>query len=176
LFEVPVRLRQPLASRTGCLRCHRLCDATATGAHLTILRVAAPKIRSSSVKSRGSAVGVVPAARCHAGTSSCICRAGRIAPRATDRPSPRQPSDIKVLYRFHQNNDASISEVAHTSSPIPPPRSPASNRERNHGTSTTYSRMYLRDVSCDGADHCGHGVGVPALFDIRRGLRSSGLL
>src|SRR5207245_10716759 len=23
---------------------------------------------------------------------------GRIAPRATDRPSPRQPSDIKVLY------------------------------------------------------------------------------
>jgi hypothetical protein len=38
------------------------------------------------------------------------------------------------------------------------------------------SRMYLRDGSCDGADHCGHGVGVPALFDIRRGLRSSGLL
>jgi hypothetical protein len=43
--------RQPLASRTGCLRCHRLCDAvsTATGAHLTVLRVAAPKIRSSGV-------------------------------------------------------------------------------------------------------------------------------
>jgi hypothetical protein len=32
------------------LRCHRQCDAvsTATGAHLTVLRVAAPKIRSSS--------------------------------------------------------------------------------------------------------------------------------
>src|SRR6266498_2151488 len=37
--------------------------------------------------------------------------------RTTDRPSPRQPSDIKVLYRFHQNNNVSISEVAHTSPP-----------------------------------------------------------
>jgi len=31
--------------------------------------------------------------------------------------------------------------------------------------------MYLRDGSCDGADHCGHDVGVPALLDFRRGLR-----
>jgi hypothetical protein len=31
---------------------------------------------------------------------------------------------------------------------------------RNHGTSTTYSRMYVRGGSCDGADHCGHDVGV----------------
>jgi hypothetical protein len=31
-----------------------------------------------------------------------------------------EESLIKVLYRFQQNNDVSISEVAHTSSPIPP--------------------------------------------------------
>jgi hypothetical protein len=48
---------------------------------------------------------------------------GRIAPRATDRPSPRQPSDIKVLYRFHQNNGCSKCEVAHTSPPIRPSQS-----------------------------------------------------
>ena len=45
---------------------------------------------------------------------------GRIAPRATDRPSSRQPSDIKVLYRFHQNNGCSKCEVVHTSLPIRP--------------------------------------------------------
>jgi hypothetical protein len=37
-----------------------------------------------------------------------------------------EESLIKVLYRFHQNNDVSISEGAHTSPPIPPLRSPAS--------------------------------------------------
>ena len=37
--------------------------------------------------------------------------------RTTDRPSPRQPSDIKVLYRFHQNNRCSKCEVAHISPP-----------------------------------------------------------
>jgi len=40
-----------------------------------------------------------------------------------------EESLIKVLCRFHQNNDVSMSEIAHTSSPIPPPRSPASNQE-----------------------------------------------
>src|SRR5262249_50094630 len=36
--SVDVTLRQPLASRTESLRCHRQCDAaTATGEHLTVL-------------------------------------------------------------------------------------------------------------------------------------------
>src|SRR5258707_11822956 len=72
--------------------------------------------------------------------------------QAWDTASP-SVSLIEVLYRFHQNNDASISEVAHTSPPIPPLRSPASNQEGNHGTSTTYSRMYLRDDFCGSGDH-----------------------
>jgi hypothetical protein len=31
-----------------------------------------------------------------------------------------EESLIKVLYRFHQTNNVSISEVAHTSLPVPP--------------------------------------------------------
>src|SRR5258707_904299 len=49
--------------------------------------------------------------------------------QAWDTASP-SVSLIEVLYRFHQNNDVSISEVAHTSPPIPPLRSPASNQRR----------------------------------------------
>src|SRR5262249_57970731 len=37
---------EPLASRTGCLRCHRQCDpdpiSTATGEHLTVLQGSSP--------------------------------------------------------------------------------------------------------------------------------------
>jgi hypothetical protein len=63
---------------------HRQCDAvsTATGAHLTVLRVAAPKIRSS--------VTELESARPH---WHAITRAVVKA------------SLIKVLYCFHQNND-----------------------------------------------------------------------
>jgi hypothetical protein len=91
--QAPSFLWSPPALKQAT-RAFRLAgDRIAIGAHLTVLRVAAPKIRSSSVTDLAEAQSALYQLRaCHAGTSSCRCRAGRIAPRATDRPSPRQPS------------------------------------------------------------------------------------
>ena len=50
---------------------------------------------------------------------------------------------------------SACSQLAHTSPPDSLYRHRQYNQEGNHGTSTTYIRMHLRDDSCDGADHCG---------------------
>ena len=74
---------------------------------------------------------------------------------ATPCPTSRSWS---VLYCFHQNNDDSKCEVAHTSPPIFPIKSGrlGARKGEHHGTKTSYRR----DYSCNGDDHLnGRDVG-----------------